>query len=98
MDPIRVLQEAIKNKDWQEDEEINIRIKEEWVAGKFSTIHPDLLRMYAEDAITIEQISKAWKVPKFYIEEMYKRSKILPWGEERQRLEREYFEKNRPSN
>lgn len=82
MNPIKVVMKAKENADWKEDEEVNERIREEWKMGKFSTIAPDLLRMYVEDAITLDEISKAWKVPKFYIIEMYRRAKIVPYRSE----------------
>lgn len=73
MGPIKAVVQAAKNKDWKPEEGEIERLLKAWHDGKLGTIHPDLLRMYVDDAIPLSDIAKAWRIPAPVILEMYKK-------------------------
>lgn len=77
MGPIRVVQMAAKNKDWEPTQERIDELIKAWENGELGTIAPDLLRMYLEDAIPMSQIAKAWKIPSEVVLKMYQRAGII---------------------
>lgn len=79
MNPIEVMKHARENTDWNPDPEWVKSIEENFKDGKIGMIHPDLLKMYAEDALHPDAIARAWKLPVSVIRMMYEKANITPW-------------------